>query len=250
MQIWEWFISKNITFVVEILNIGGGMNRILIAFLLLLCPICAIGQKPDTVIVKYSDQGKDTWYPEQYHTVYRPYIVAHYSGNRRSAQSVVDTVIGGYRVGVSDLGRSERRYACRYRVCVSPVDTTQIEWWRVGCTVKSERMRGDMRRSGIFNGRYISRHNEVVRRMESLMGLTKWTQESWLQFVVGRRGVVRSYTFMLDSAAYHKIATADFVRLIDTLNTNTPFIGWQELFPEDTLPAVHYENILPRYLYK
>lgn len=239
------------------------MYRILFLFTLLFCPICAIGQKPDTVVVKYSADAHKDWNPDRHRITFRPHIVAadrdweahinrlrreKYGDSIQSVKSIVDTLIRGYRVNVITYGKQSNIYSMPYRVNVLPVDTTTVEWWHVSGMGRSERMTSEMRKEGLFYGCKTSRHNEVVRRMDRLMGLTNWSKASWLQFVIGRKGFVRSYIVQLDSAAYHKIAIDDFVRLIDTLNTKPPFIDWQSIFPEDTLPAVHYQYIVPRYI--
>ena len=52
------------------------MYRILFLFTLILCPICVIGQKPDTVVVKYSADAHKDWNPDRHRINFRPHIVA------------------------------------------------------------------------------------------------------------------------------------------------------------------------------
>ena len=240
------------------------MKRLL-SILLLLCPMVAFGQRADsivvehssdTLIVHYNPRGDEAvpWHQYKYYTTFRPFSVgADKDWSRGGGDKVLaDTVINGYRVNIlggwpCDTLSRHHLYAI---VRVLPIDTTQVERWLVSSVLKRENIEFKMRwEEYYYQGQITHRHNEVLDRMRgSLNNFKARNIVSGAWFYIGKGGIVRSYRMWLSKGLYDANKPSNYVKVIESLNADTPFIDWQKMNPEDTLPSVYQHCVLPRYI--
>jgi len=230
------------------------MTKVLFAIMLLLCPMVVIGQDADTIIVKKNPLGLvDAWDVDFYTVVYTPYVVDRNEPLVRCTPAL-DTLIGGYRVRtfvdnrpsllrfVGGNPKQRRKLLMRcYKVDVLPIDTTDMEFWKVNSHMLFENLKAEMKwTERDFSGNKRTGHNELIHRVNSLLRIGREVNmNSRYQFTIGAKGRVRSYSLVLDSLTYHNIPPQNYVQLIDTLNAHTPFFDWREVYPADTIPAVY-----------
>lgn len=240
------------------------MKRLLF-ILLLLCPMVAFGQRADsivvehssdTLIVHYNPRGDEAvpWHQYKYYTTFRPFSVGtNKDWSRGGGDKVLaDTVINGYRVNIlggwpCDTLSRHHLYAI---VRVLPIDTTQVERWLVSSVLKRENIDTKMRWSEYYSqGRQTLRHNEILDRMSANLNNFKArnvASNTW--FYIGKGGIVRSYEMWLSKGLYDANKPSNYVKVIESLNADTPFVDWQKINPEDTLPSVYQHCVLPRYI--
>ena len=239
------------------------MKRLLF-ILLLLCPMVAFGQKADsivvehssdTLIVHYNTRGNETspWHQYKYYTTFRPFSVGtNKDWSRGGGDKVLaDTVINGYRVNIlggwpCDTLVRHHLYAI---VRVLPIDTTQVERWLVSSVLKRENIAFKMKEEYYYQGQITHRHNEVLDRMRgSLNNFKARNVASNTWFYIGKKGRVRSYKMYLSKGLYDANKPSNYVKVIENLNADTPFVDWQKMNPEDTLPSVYQHCVLPWYI--
>lgn len=240
------------------------MKRLL-SILLLLCPMVAFGQRADsivvehssdTLIVHYNPRGDEAvpWHQYKYYTTFRPFSVgADKDWSRGGGDKVLaDTVINGYRVNIlggwpCDTLSRHHLYAI---VRVLPIDTTQVERWLVSSVLKRENIEFKMRwEEYYYQGQITHRHNEVLDRMRgSLNNFKARNIVSGAWFYIGKGGIVRSYRMWLSKGLYDANKPSNYVKVIESLNADTPFIDWQKINPEDTLPSVYQHYVIPAYI--
>ena len=237
----------------------------LLFILLLLCPMVALGQRADsivvehssdTLIVHYNPRGDEAvpWHQYKYYTTFRPFSVgADKDWSRGGGDKVLaDTVINGYRVNIlggwpCDTLSRHHLYAI---VRVLPIDTTQVERWLVSSVLKRENIEFKMRwEEYYYQGQITHRHNEVLDRMRgSLNNFKARNIVSGAWFYIGKGGIVRSYRMWLSKGLYDANKPSNYVKVIESLNADTPFIDWQKINPEDTLPSVYQHYVIPAYI--
>ena len=239
------------------------MKRLLF-ILLLLCPMVAFGQRADsivvehssdTLIVHYNTRGNETspWHQYKYYTTFRPFSVGtNKDWSRGGGDKVLaDTVINGYRVNIlggwpCDTLVRHHLYAI---VRVLPIDTTQVERWLVSSVLKRENIAFKMKEEYYYQGQITHRHNEVLDRMRgSLNNFKARNVASNTWFYIGKKGRVRSYKMYLSKGLYDANKPSNYVKVIENLNADTPFVDWQKMNPEDTLPSVYQHCVLPWYI--
>ena len=239
------------------------MKRLLF-ILLLLCPMVVLGQRADsivvehssdTLIVHYNTRGNETspWHQYKYYTTFRPFSVGtNKDWSRGGGDKVLaDTVINGYRVNIlggwpCDTLVRHHLYAI---VRVLPIDTTQVERWLVSSVLKRENIAFKMKEEYYYQGQITHRHNEVLDRMRgSLNNFKARNVASNTWFYIGKKGRVRSYKMYLSKGLYDANKPSNYVKVIENLNADTPFVDWQKMNPEDTLPSVYQYCVLPRYI--
>ena len=240
------------------------MKRLL-SILLLLCPMVAFGQRADsivvehssdTLIVHYNPRGDEAvpWHQYKYYTTFRPFSVgADKDWSRGGGDKVLaDTVINGYRVNIlggwpCDTLSRHHLYAI---VRVLPIDTTQVERWLVSSVLKRENIEFKMRwEEYYYQGQITHRHNEVLDRMRGSLNNFKArniASNTW--FYIGKGGRVHSYKMYLSKGLYDANKPSNYVKVIESLNADTPFIDWQKINPEDTLPSVYQHYVIPAYI--
>ena len=210
----------------------------------------------DTLIVHYNTRGDETspWHQYKYYTRFRPFSVgADKDWSHGGADRVLaDTVINGYRVNIlggwpCDTLRRHHLYAI---VRVLPMDTTQVEKWLISSVLKSENIDLVMRRREYYyQDRKTLRHNEVLDRVRANLNNFKArnnASNTW--FYIGKGGIVRSYKMFLSKGLYDANKPSNYVKVIESLNADTPFIDWQTMNPEDTLPSVYQHCVIPAYI--
>ena len=221
------------------------MKRLLF-ILLLLCPMVAFGQRADsivvehssdTLIVHYNTRGDETspWHQYKYYTRFRPFIVGTDKDWSRGGGDKVlaDTVINGYRVNI--LGGWPCDTLSRHHL-YAIVRVLHIEF----------KMQWE---EYYYQGQITHRHNEVLDRMRGSLNNFKArniASNTW--FYIGKGGIVRSYRMWLSKGLYDANKPSNYVKVIESLNADTPFIDWQKMNPEDTLPSVYQHCVLPRYI--
>ena len=239
------------------------MKRLL-SILLLLCPMVVFGQRADsivvehssdTLIVHYNTRGNETspWHQYKYYTSFRPFSVGtNKDWSRGGGDKVLaDTVINGYRVNIlggwpCDTLVRHHLYAI---VRVLPIDTTQVERWLVSSVLKRENIAFKMKEEYYYQGQITHRHNEVLDRMRgSLNNFKARNVASNTWFYIGKKGRVRSYKMYLSKGLYDANKPSNYVKVIENLNADTPFVDWQKMNPEDTLPSVYQHCVLPWYI--
>lgn len=240
------------------------MKRLL-SILLLLCPMVVFGQRADSLVVKhssdtlivhYNTRGDETspWHQYKYYTSFRPFSVgADKDWSRiREDRVLADTVINGYRVNIVGGWPCDTlvRHHLYAMVRVLPVDTTQVERWLVSSALKRENIELKMKRDVYYSqGRQTLRHNEVLDRMRACLNNFKArnnASNTW--FYIGKGGIVRSYKMWLSKGLYDANKPSNYVKVIESLNADTPFIDWQTMNPEDTLPSVYQHCVIPAYM--
>lgn len=240
------------------------MKRLL-SILLLLCPMVVFGQRADSLVVKhssdtlivhYNPRGDETspWHQYKYYTSFRPFSVGTDKdwSRIREDRVLVDTVINGYRVNIVGGWPCDTlvRHHLYATVRVLPIDTTQVERWLVSSVLKSENIELKMRRYVYYSqGRQTLRHNEVLDRMRACLNNFKArnnASNTW--FYIGKGGIVRSYKMWLSKGLYDANTPSNYVKVIESLNADTPFIDWQTMNPEDTLPSVYQHCVIPAYM--
>ena len=228
----------------------------------LFCPMVAFGRdslvvkhSSDTLIVIYNTAGdEDELHQHKYYTKFRPFIVGadkDRSGGRVD-RVLADTVINGYRVNILGGWPCDTLYRHHIyaEVLVLPVDTTQVERWQVFSIAKRDNIDLVMRwYKYYYQGRETLRHNEVLDRMRACLNNFKArTHTSAAIFFIGKGGIVRSYRMSLSKGLYDANKPSNYVKLIESLNADTPFVDWQTMNPEDTLPAVYRHYVIPAYM--
>ena len=209
----------------------------------------------DTLIVHYNTRGDEAvpWHQYKYYTTFRPFSVGtNKDWSRGGGDKVLaDTVINGYRVNIlggwpCDTLVRHHLYAI---VRVLPIDTTQVERWLVSSVLKRENIAFKMKEEYYYQGQITHRHNEVLDRMRgSLNNFKARNVASNTWFYIGKKDRVRSYKMYLSKGLYDANKPSNYVKVIENLNADTPFVDWQKMNPEDTLPSVYQHCVLPRYI--
>lgn len=231
----------------------------------LFCPMVVFGQRADSLVVKhssdtliviYNTRGDETspWHQYKYYTTFRPFSVGTNKdwSRIREDRVLADTVINGYRVNIVGGWPCDtlRRYHIYAEVRVLPIDTTQVEKWLVSSVLKCENIDLVMRRREYYyQDRETLRHNEVLDRMRACLNNFKARNHtSYARFYIGKGGIVRSYRMNLSKGLYDANKPSNYVKVIESLNADTPFIDWQTMNPEDTLPSVYQHHVAPAYI--
>jgi hypothetical protein len=116
--------------------------------------------------------------------------------------------------------------------------------------LKRENIDIKMRWSEYYSqGRQTLRHNEILDRMRANLNNFKARNiVSGAWFYIGKGGIVRSYRMWLSKGLYDANKPSNYVKVIESLNADTPFIDWQTMNPEDTLSSLYQHYVTPAYI--